>query len=95
MRLKQTQRQRGSTAGPDPDPVPALPVFPYLPWSVVDAAGRLGGAASLVGLTWIDSHADSSVPAVTFMTGAQVLVRPRVDTGGVDVTDLLQTRVYG
>ena len=71
-----------------------LSVFHYLPWSFVDASRGLSGAASFSGLTRIDGHADSSIAAVTLITGAQVLVWTRVDAGGVGVTDLLKTRVY-
>lgn len=48
-----------------------------------------------MGLTGIDGHADPTVPAVTLVTGTQVLVWTGVGAGGEDVADLLQTRVHG
>lgn len=63
--------------------------------SIVDAALGRGGAASLVALTRVDGHAHASVSAVAMVTGARVLVRTRVDAGGVDVAHLLETRVDG
>lgn len=69
-------------------------IHPHLPRSVVDAACRPGGAASLFGLTRIDGHADSSVAGESLVTGTQVLVWTGVDAGRLDMTDSLDTRVY-
>lgn len=74
---------------------PLASVFPYLPRPVVDAACRLSRASSLVGLTRISGHADSAVPVVTLVTGTEVLVWTGVDTGGLGMTNPLETRVYG
>lgn len=46
-------------------------------------------------LTRVDRHADPPVTTETLVAGALVLVRTRVDTGGVDMADALETRVYG
>lgn len=70
-------------------------VFSHFSWSVVDTVCRLSRAASLFGLTWIHSHADTPVPAVPLITGTKVLVWTGVDTGGLGMTDWLHTRVYG
>lgn len=67
----------------------------YLARPIIDTAGRVGEAASLIGLTWIDSHTDASVSTVAFVTRTQVLVWSTVDTGGVGMTGVLDTRVYG
>lgn len=69
-------------------------IHPHLPRSVVDAACRPGGAASLFGLTRIDGHADSSVAGESLVTGTQVLVWTGVDAGRLDMTDSLDTWVY-
>lgn len=82
----------------DPDPKLVLEldlaVHPHLSRSIIDAARRPGGAASLFGLTRIDGHADSSVAGESLVTGTQVLVWTGVDAGRLDVTDALDTRVY-
>lgn len=70
-------------------------MFSHLSWSIIDAASRLGRAASLIGLTRINGHAHASIPAVSIVTGTQVLVWTGVEAGGLSVTDLPETRVYG
>lgn len=79
-------------------PCQALPpasMFSHLSWSIIDTASRLGRAASLIGLTRINGHAHASIPTVSIVTGTQVLVWTGVEAGGLSVTDLPETRVYG
>lgn len=49
----------------------------------------------MFGLTWVDGHAHSSIPTVALITDTEVLVWTSVDTRGLGMTHLLETRVYG
>lgn len=67
----------------------------HLARSVIYAACRLGGAAGLIGLAGVHSHADPAVTGVAQVTGAQVLTRSSVDAGGLWVAGPLETWVLG